>query len=71
MRRLLAPALATVLGLGLTSAPPASAGVAVEEKPFPSRIDLPDGFQPEPPGEGDRRKYPWGQALDAARALAR
>lgn len=31
----------------------------------------PDGFQPEPPGEGDRRKYPWGQALDAARALAR
>ena len=47
MRRLLVPALAAVLGLGLTSAPPASAGPAVDEKPFPSRIDLPDGFQPE------------------------
>ena len=47
MRRLLVPALAAVLGLGLTSAAPASAGPAVDEKPFPSRIDLPDGFQPE------------------------
>ena len=48
MHRLLAPALTAVLGLGLTVAsPPASAVVAQDDGPFPSRIDLPDGFQPE------------------------
>jgi sugar lactone lactonase YvrE len=47
VRRLLVPALAAVLGLTVPTAPPASAGVAVDDRPFPSRIDLPDGFQPE------------------------
>ncbi|SCK58927.1 flavoprotein [Streptomyces sp. WMMB 322] len=28
------------------------------------------GFEPDPPGEGDRRTYPWALALDAARSLA-
>ncbi|MCH6161744.1 flavoprotein [Streptomyces marispadix] len=27
------------------------------------------GFRPHPPGQGDRRAYPWALALDAARAL--
>ncbi|MGH3313066.1 MAG: flavoprotein [Streptomyces sp.] len=28
------------------------------------------GFQPDPPGQGDRKAYPWALALDAARSLA-
>ena len=48
MRRLLVPTLSAVLTLGVIgAAPPSSAGVAVDDRPFPSRIDLPDGFQPE------------------------
>lgn len=29
------------------------------------------GFQPNPPGQGDRRAYPWALALDAARSMAK
>ncbi|WP_314173459.1 flavoprotein [Streptomyces winkii] len=29
------------------------------------------GFQPHPPGEGDRKGYPWALALDQARTLAK
>lgn len=29
------------------------------------------GFQPNPPGQGDRKAYPWALALDAARSLAK
>jgi sugar lactone lactonase YvrE len=48
VRRLLAPVLTTVLGLGLTVAsPPAQSAPARDDGPFPARIDLPDGFQPE------------------------
>lgn len=48
MRRLLVPCLTAVLGLSaLTTAAPASAAVAAPDRPFPSRIELPDGFQPE------------------------
>lgn len=47
MRRLLVPVLSTVLGVSaLTAAAPASGSVA-DDRPFPSRIELPDGFQPE------------------------
>ncbi|HSU02938.1 MAG TPA: superoxide dismutase [Nocardioides sp.] len=46
MRRILVPTI-TVLALGLSAAAaPASAAVA-EDRPFPTRVDLPDGFQPE------------------------
>ncbi len=48
MRRLLIPCLAAVLGLtALTAASPASSSVPDRDRPFPSRIELPDGFQPE------------------------
>ena len=41
MRRLRVPALDPVLGLGLTSAPPATADLALhDEEPFQSRVDL-------------------------------
>jgi flavoprotein len=29
------------------------------------------GFQPHPPGQGDRRAYPWAPALAAARSLVK
>ena len=48
MRRILVPALAALVGLtALTTASPAVSAVPDAERPFPSRIDLPDGFQPE------------------------
>jgi sugar lactone lactonase YvrE len=47
VRRIIVPVLTTVLGLGLVAGPPASAGVARDDTTFPTRIDLPDGFQPE------------------------
>lgn len=48
MRRLLVPCLAAVLGLtALTTAPPAVSVVPDADRPFPSRLELPDGFQPE------------------------
>lgn len=47
MRRLLVPVLTTVLGVtAVTAAPPASSRVA-DARPFPARVELPDGFQPE------------------------
>lgn len=46
MRRLLVSLLAAVLGLTAWT-PSASGGVSDTERPFPARIDLPDGFQPE------------------------
>lgn len=46
MRRILIPALTAVLGFSaLTTASPAVS--AVPDRIFPSRIELPDGFQPE------------------------
>lgn len=48
MRRILVPALTAVLGLSaLTATSPASAALAERDKPFPSRIELPGGFEPE------------------------
>ena len=48
MRRILVPCLTAVMCLaGLTATPPASGGVAADDPPFPFRIELPDGFQPE------------------------
>ena len=49
MHRLLAPAAVAVLGLALLPAAtaPASSAVPDRHRPFPSRIELPDGFQPE------------------------
>ena len=48
MRRILVPCLTAVMCLAaLTATPPASGGVATDDPPFPSRIELPDGFQPE------------------------
>ena len=48
MRRLLVSLLTVVLGLTVcTSTAPASGRVAGPDHPFPARIELPDGFQPE------------------------
>jgi sugar lactone lactonase YvrE len=48
VRRILVPCLTAVLGLSaLTATSPASAALAEGERPFPSRIELPDGFEPE------------------------
>ena len=48
MRRILVPCLTAVIGLSaLTATSPASAALAERDKPFPSRIELPDGFEPE------------------------
>ncbi len=48
MRRILVPCLTAVMSLAaLTATPPASGAVATDDTPFPSRIELPDGFQPE------------------------
>ncbi|SFB27335.1 Sugar lactone lactonase YvrE [Nocardioides alpinus] len=48
MRRLLVPVLAAALGLSaLTTASPAVSSAPAGDRPFPARIELPDGFQPE------------------------
>lgn len=48
MRRILVPVLAATLGLtALTTASPAVSAVPDSDRPFPSRLELPDGFQPE------------------------
>ena len=48
MRRILVPCLTVVMSLAaLTATPPAAGGVVTDDTPFPSRIALPDGFQPE------------------------
>jgi sugar lactone lactonase YvrE len=48
MRRHVLSATAAGLGLALLSwAPAASAAVPDRDRPFPARIELPDGFQPE------------------------
>lgn len=48
MRRLLVSCLTAVLGLSaLTATAPASGGIPTDDRPFPGRIELPDGFQPE------------------------
>ena len=48
MRRLIAPTITATLALGLSgTAAPAPAAVAEDERPFPSRIELPVGFEPE------------------------
>ncbi|MCW2738694.1 superoxide dismutase [Nocardioides sp.] len=48
MRRILVPCLAAVLGIAaLTTAPPSVGAVPDADRPFPSRLELPDGFQPE------------------------
>ncbi len=48
MRRLLVPSLAAVLAMtALTTAPPALSAASDKDRPFPSRLELPDGFQPE------------------------
>jgi sugar lactone lactonase YvrE len=48
VRRILVPVLAATLGLtALTTASPAVSAVPDSDRPFPSRIELPDGFQPE------------------------
>lgn len=48
MRRLLVSCLTVVLGsTALAATSPASSSVADNDRPFPSRIELPDGFQPE------------------------
>ena len=48
MRRILVPCLTAVMSLAaLTATPPAAGGVVTDDTPFPSRIALPDGFQPE------------------------
>lgn len=48
MRRLLVPSLIAALGLSaVTAASPAVSAVPDAERPFPSRVELPIGFQPE------------------------
>lgn len=48
MRRILVPCLAAVLGLTALATPsPAVSAVPDADRPFPSRLELPDGFQPE------------------------
>lgn len=48
MRRLLVPVLAAALGLtALTTASPAVSAAPAGDRPFPARVELPDGFQPE------------------------
>jgi sugar lactone lactonase YvrE len=47
MRRLLVSILTVALGLTVCTSAPASSRVAAPDRPFPSHIDLPDGFQPE------------------------
>ena len=47
MRRLLVSFLTVALGLTVCTSAPAAGRVAAPDRPFPARIDLPDGFQPE------------------------
>lgn len=47
MRRVLAPLVTAVLTATLLTAAPPGGAVADKPRPFPARIELPDGFQPE------------------------
>jgi hypothetical protein len=67
MTRRLILLLGLVMALSLVIAPAASAhGSNHHPKPLPTRIDLPDGFQPEGIGSGPKNKLYVGSLADGA-----